>query len=151
MSPRNARTVMKRKRYSTDLTDAQWRLVAPVLQQYHPPEHWNREHPLRELLNAIFYKVRTGCQWRNLPGDLPPYSTVSDYFHRWRRNGLLQQLHDTLRTQVRERRGKDPQPSAGSLDSQTAKSTEKGGPPARLGSMGASESKAGNGFCSGTP
>ena len=123
---------MRRKRYTTDLTDAQWKLVAPLLHDYHPREHWNREHTLREILNAIFYRLRTGCQWRHLPGDLPPYSTVSDYFHRWRKCGLLARLHDTLRLQVRVQAGKEPQPSAGSLDSQSAKSTEKGGRPARL-------------------
>ena len=124
---------MARKRYSTDLTEAQWQLVAPLLLEQHPPAHWNREHALREILDAIFYRLRTGCQWRNLPGDLPPYSTVSDYFHRWRKSGLLARLHDTLRTELREQLGRDAQPSAGSLDSQSAKSTEKGGPSARLG------------------
>lgn len=128
---------MSRSRYSTDLTDAEWALVAPIIEEKHAPDRWNREHPLREILNALFYKLRTGCQWRNLPHDLPPYSTVSDYFHRWRKNGLLDRLHAALREQVRQQVGKEPQPSAGSLDSQTAKSTEKGGSPARSGSMAA--------------
>ena len=124
---------MTRKRYSTDLTDAQWHLVEPILHERHCPERWNREHSLREILNAIFYRLRTGCGWRDLPHDLPPYLTVSDYFHQWRKNGLLDRLHAALRAQVREKEGRDPQPSAGSLDSQSVKSSEKGGPKARLG------------------
>ena len=129
---------MTRKRYSTDLTDAQWKLVEPILHQQHCAERWNREHSLREILNGIFYRLRTGCAWRDLPHDLPPYSTVADYFHQWRKNGLLDRLHATLRTQVREKEGRAPQPSAGSLDSQSVKSSEKGGHLARLGSTEAS-------------
>lgn len=123
---------MTRKPYSTDLTDAQWKLVEPLLYERHCAERWNREHALREILNAIFYRLRTGCAWRELPHDLPPYSTVADYFHQWRKSGLLDRLHASLRQQVREQDGRDAQPSAGSLDSQSVKSSEKGGPPARL-------------------
>ncbi len=138
---------MARARYSTDLTDSQWALVAPLLAEKHPEEHWNREHALREILDAIFYRLRAGCQWRNLPHDLPPWSTVHYYYRRWRRSGLLARLHDSLREQVRLQAGREAQPSAGSLDSQTVKSTEKGGSLARLTTMEASGSKAANAFC----
>jgi putative transposase len=77
---------------------------------------------MREVLNAIFYLLTNGCGWRNLPHDFPPEGTVRDYFHQWRRTGLLDTLHDTLREHVRVQAGRESTPRAGSIDSQSIKS-----------------------------
>lgn len=117
---------MKRQPYPTDLTDAQWRVLEPLIP---PAKPYGRPRTvdLREVVNAIFYVTRTGGAWRYVPHDLPPWGTVWFYFREWRRNGVWQQMNDALRTQVRRAAGREDSPSAAILDSQSVKTTEKGG------------------------
>lgn len=112
-----------RKAYTTDLSDREWCIIEPLLPA---PKRRGRKitYSRREILNAIFYLNRNGCTWRDLPGDFPPYGIVSHYYQTWRRWGLWQAINETLRTQVRLAEGRQAQPSATSLDSQSVKTTE---------------------------
>lgn len=116
----------KRKPYPTDLTDAEWQKIAPYVPTAKPGSR-PREHPIREILNAIFYLVRAGCTWRLLPHDLPPWKTVYHYFRLWRKDGTWEKINTALRTEVRVAAGREPEPSAAILDSQSVKTTETPG------------------------
>src|SRR5829696_1485465 len=114
-----------RKPYPTDLSDAEWSCIEPHIPTPKAPGR-PRVHPLREILNAIFYMVRSGCAWRLLPHDFPPWKTVHHYFRIWRIDGVWERLNTALRQRLRVRLGRNPQPSAGMFDSQSAKTTGVG-------------------------
>ncbi len=115
-----------RQLYPSDMSDAEWAVMEPKLPAPKGFGH-PREVDLREMLNAIFYVQRTGCQWEMLPHDLPPHSTVSKYFQKWQRKGIWPALHATLRHQLRREMGREEDSSVAIADSQSVKTTEKRG------------------------
>jgi transposase len=115
-----------RLRYPSDLTDEEWAYVAPQI----PPAKrgGNKRHvDVREVMNGILYVLSTGCQWRAIPKDLPPRSTVYDYFELWSWDGTLERIHHALYVACRDREEREASPSAAIIDSQSVKSAEKGG------------------------
>jgi len=125
------------KRYRTDLTDKQWKLLEPII----PPAKEGgrpRTTDLREVINACLYMLRTGCQWDLLPNDFPPKSTVYEYYSQWASDGTFDEMVNKLREQVRVKAGRNPMPSAGIIDSQSVKTA---GPAIEVGYDGAKNIK----------
>ena len=123
-----ARYDRSKLRYPSDLSDEEWALVAPLIPPPKPGGN-KRTRDMREVVNGLMYVLSTGCQWRAIPKDLPPRSTVYGYFDRWDHDGTVQRLHHALYVQCREQAGREAGPTAAIIDSQSVKGAEKGGPP----------------------
>ncbi len=117
---------MKDEAYPSDLNDAEWEMLEPLIPKAKPGGR-PRTTNMRLVLNAIFYVLRSGCAWRMLPHDFPPWKTVYDYFRQWRIDGVWEQINEALRIQLRKANGRETEPSAAILDSQSVKTTETRG------------------------
>jgi len=137
-----ARYDRSKQRYPSDLSDEEWALVEPLI----PPGKrggGKRKVALREVVNGLMYILSTGCQWRAVPKDLPPRSTLFDYFDLWNWDGTLGCIHEELYVRCREAMGREASPTAAIIDSQSVKSAEKGGPRStRAGMMRGKRSRA---------
>ena len=134
-------------RYPSDLTDEEWSLLEPLIP---PAKHGGRKRTVdtREVMNGLLYVLETGCPWRHLPKDFPPKSTVHGYFDLWAWDGTLERIHDALYLAARERDGREASPSAAIIDSQSAKSAQKGGYRSiRWGMTPARRSRASSAMC----
>ena len=148
-SANRGRNGQSKLRYPSDLTDAEWALVRPLI----PPAKRGgdkRTVDVREVVNGLFYVLSTGCQWRAIPKDLPPRSTVHGYFDLWTWDGTLDRIHFALYQRCREQAGREAQPSAAIIDSQSVKSAEKGGFMTARDTMRAKRSRAKSGTFSST-
>jgi transposase len=139
------------QRYPSDLTNVEWEIVEPMIPSPRPGGR-RRQTDMREVMNAVRYVLRTGCQWRELPKDFPPRSTVYNYFWEWSRYGVLDRIHYELLTRCREAERREASPSAAIIDTQSVKATEKGGArPIRSATMHERRSKASSAICWSTP
>jgi len=110
------------KNYPTNLTEKQWQVIKNI---YHDDR--KRKHDMKEIFNALFYLLKTGCQWRMLPADFAPWNTVYYYYRQWKKNGLIEEIHEALRNLVRKKAGRHESPSAACIDSRSVKTTRSGG------------------------
>jgi transposase len=144
-----ARYDRSKLRYPSDLTDEEWPHVKPLIRR--SKRGGNRRHvDEREIVNGLMYILSTGCQWRAIPKDLPPRSTLYDYFDLWSWDGTLERIHHALYVKCREQAGREMSPTAAIIDSQSVKSAEKGGSRTSPATMQVKRSRARSGTFSST-